>query len=320
MPFITASLPWTRRAGAFLEQPDGAEQLKAAVIGKKGSISQISGCAGSPEAAGSMWNFTQKQKTAEPVQRYSWAATSRRSMWARGRRTGWSLNPFPDTRFPSPQNGGSMWTISGSIPMSRTAGSMSRTENAGDLAEISGHSMESWPQNRRWKKNGADRRTKDWGRGMAEAFSMVKDQAPLVHMIANYVTASFCADAMAAMGARPLHGPGPGGDGGDHRIGGRSGSEPGKPSKKNIWPVSGRFTNCPEIWVSRRSWTRWEPGRPDTGKNVGQLCAASWPGRAWSGVLKGNSSEIHTVLTGATAHSGVDSVGTFPIWKRRPRF
>ena len=45
--------------------------------------------------------------------------------------------------------------------------------------------------------------TKDWGRGMAEAFSMVKDQAPLVHMIANYVTASFCADAMAAIGARP---------------------------------------------------------------------------------------------------------------------
>jgi len=28
-------------------------------------------------------------------------------------------------------------------------------------------------------------------------------------------------------------------------------------------------------------------------------------------VLKGNSSEIHTVLTGAAAHSGVDSVGTF---------
>ena len=28
-------------------------------------------------------------------------------------------------------------------------------------------------------------------------------------------------------------------------------------------------------------------------------------------MLKGNSSEIHTVLTGAAAHSGVDSVGTF---------
>ena len=66
------------------------------------------------------------------------------------------------------------------------------------------------------------RETKDWGRGMAEAFSMVKDQAPLVHMIANYVTASFCADAMAAMGARPLMA-----HGGDHRIGRRTGSEPG---------------------------------------------------------------------------------------------
>ena len=46
-------------------------------------------------------------------------------------------------------------------------------------------------------------------------------------------------------------------------------------------------------------------------KASASLCAASWPGRAWSGVLKGNSSEIHTVLTGAAAHSGVDSVGTF---------
>lgn len=61
---------------------------------------------------------------------------------------------------------------------------------------------------------------KDWGRGMAEAFSMVKDQAPLVHMIANYVTASFCADGHGGHGGQTAHGPGPGGDGGDHRIGG----------------------------------------------------------------------------------------------------
>ena len=32
---------------------------------------------------------------------------------------------------------------------------------------------------------------------MAEAFSVVRDQAPLVHMIANYVTAAFCASALA---------------------------------------------------------------------------------------------------------------------------
>ena len=68
---------------------------------------------------------------------------------------------------------------------------------------------------------------KDWGRGMAEAFSMVKDQAPLVHMIANYVTASFCADAMAAMGARPLMAQAPEEMEEIDRIGGRTGSEPG---------------------------------------------------------------------------------------------
>ena len=31
----------------------------------------------------------------------------------------------------------------------------------------------------------------------------------------------------------------------------------------------------------------------------------------WSGVLKGNCSEIHTMLTGSLAHTGVDSVGEF---------
>ena len=29
----------------------------------------------------------------------------------------------------------------------------------------------------------------------------------------------------------------------------------------------------PEIWGSRRSWTRWEPGRPDTGKKRRPVCA-----------------------------------------------
>ena len=76
---------------------------------------------------------------------------------------------------------------------------------------------------------------KNWGRGMAEAFSMVKDQAPLVHMIANYVTASFCADAMAAMGARPLMAQAP----------------------EEMEEITGSA----------------EPGRPDTGKKRRPVCA-----------------------------------------------
>jgi len=153
--------------------------------------------------------------------------------------------------------------------------------------------------------------TKDWGRGMAEAFSMVKDQAPLVHMIANYVTASFCADVMAAMGARPLMAQAP------EEMEEITGSADGLAVNLGQ-PSEEKYLAC-----ERALQTAGNLGLPAVLDPVGagasgyrkkasaSLCAASWPGRAWSGVLKGNSSEIHTVLTGAAAHSGVDSVGTF---------
>ena len=104
---------------------------------------------------------------------------------------------------------------------------------------------------------------KDWGRGMAEAFSMVQDQAPLVHMIANYVTASFCADAMAAMGARPLMAQAP--EEMEEITGSADGLAVnlGQPSEEKYLACEG----------SRRSWIRWEPGRPDTGKKRRPVCA-----------------------------------------------
>ena len=182
---------WSFSGDSRIEERNGS---KAAVIRKKGSISQdLDGRI--PESVGSMWNFTQKQKTAEPARRSAWAVTSRRSMWARGKRTGWNLHvPFRDPRFPSPQNGGSMWTISGSTPMSRIDG-LSADGSTGDLAgdfrtlnrELTAGSVpqEEWrPErrmradrrrgndgrrsvvcrpDRRWKRNGADRRDKGLG-------------------------------------------------------------------------------------------------------------------------------------------------------------
>ena len=138
---------------------------------------------------------------------------------------------------------------------------------------------------------------KNWGRGMAEAFSMVKDQAPLVHMIANYVTASFCADAMAAMGARPLMAQAP------EEMEEITGSADGLAVNLGQ-PSEEKYLAC-----ERALQTAGNLGLPAVLDPVGagasgyrkkasaSLCAASWPGRAWSGVLKGNSSEIHTVLT-----------------------
>ena len=42
---------------------------------------------------------------------------------------------------------------------------------------------------------------KDWGRGMAEAFSMVKDQAPLVHVISSISSGAWAMSGLAPMAA-----------------------------------------------------------------------------------------------------------------------
>ena len=155
------------------------------------------------------------------------------------------------------------------------------------------------------------RETKDWGRGMAEAFSMVKDQAPLVHMIANYVTASFCADAMAAMGARPLMAQAP--EEMEEITGSADGLAVnlGQPSEEKYLACERALQTAGNLGIPAVLDPVGAGASGYRKKASASLCAASWPGRAWSGVLKGNSSEIHTVLTGAAAHSGVDSVGTF---------
>ena len=95
--------------------------------------------------------------------------------------------------------------------------------------------------------------TKDWGRGMAEAFSMVKDQAPLVHMIANYVTASFCADVMAAMGARPLMAQAP------------------EEMEEITGSADGLAVNLGQ--PSEEKYLACERARPDTGKKRRPVCA-----------------------------------------------
>lgn len=46
-------------------------------------------------------------------------------------------------------------------------------------------------------------------------------------------------------------------------------------------------------------------------KASASLCAASWPGEGLVRSTEGKQLKDHTVLTGAAAHSGVDSVGTF---------
>ena len=133
---------WSFSGDSQIEERNGS---KAAVIGKKGSISQdLDGrIPGSSRIHVEFYAEAENGGASVTVQL---GGDEQTIHVGEGKRTGWSLHPFPDTRFPSPQNGGSMWTISGSIPMSRTAGSMSGTEAREIWPGISGHSMESWPR------------------------------------------------------------------------------------------------------------------------------------------------------------------------------
>lgn len=153
--------------------------------------------------------------------------------------------------------------------------------------------------------------TKEWSRRMAEAFSMVRDQAPLVHMIANYVTAAFCADALAALGARPLMAQAP--EEMEEITGSADGLAVnlGQPSEEKYLACERALRTAGSLGIPAVLDPVGAGASGYRKKASASLCAVLWPERAWSGVLKGNSAEIHTVLTGAAAHSGVDSVGTF---------
>lgn len=139
-----------------------------------------------------------------------------------------------------------------------------------------------------------------------EGCRAVRRLRPLVHMIPNYVTAGICADAIAAVGGRPLMASAPeemeeitaSADGLVINL--------GQPSEE-------KYRACRAAME-----TAAESGLPVLLDPVGagasryrQNMTGALAKLPWSGVIKGNSSEIRTVLTGALSHEGVDSLADF---------
>lgn len=129
---------------------------------------------------------------------------------------------------------------------------------------------------------------------------------PLVHMIPNYVTAALCADGISAIGGRPLMAQAA------EEVEEITGSACGLAVNLGQ-PSNEKYKAC-----ARGFETAGEKGIPAVLDPVGagasgyrRDAAARLFSIPWSGVLKGNSSEIHTVLTGSLAYTGVDSVGEF---------
>lgn len=141
---------------------------------------------------------------------------------------------------------------------------------------------------------------------MIQGFRLVRKERPLVHMISSAVTGALCADAIAAVGGRPV------------MAQAKEEMEEITASADGLAVNLGQPSNEKYLACRRAMETAASCGLPvildPVGAGASEYRRAAASGLfaiPWSGIIKGNSSEIHTVLTGAMAHSGVDSIGTF---------
>lgn len=139
-----------------------------------------------------------------------------------------------------------------------------------------------------------------------EGCRAVRRLRPLVHMIPNYVTAGICADAISAVGGRPLMASAP--EEMEEITASADGLviNMGQPSEE-------KYRACRMAMVAASQAdlpVLFDPvgaGASRYRQNMtGELTKVPW-----SGVIKGNSSEIRTVLTGTLSHQGVDSLSDF---------
>ena len=141
---------------------------------------------------------------------------------------------------------------------------------------------------------------------MLSCLLTVQRMRTLVHMIPNSVTAALCADGISAIGGRPLMAQAA------EEMEEITGSACGLAVNLGQ-PSNEKYKAC-----ERALETAEGKGIPAVLDPVGagasgyrRDAAARLFSIPWSGALKGNSSEIHTVLTGSLTHTGVDSVGEF---------
>lgn len=142
--------------------------------------------------------------------------------------------------------------------------------------------------------------------GILEGCRTVRRLRPLVHMIPNYVTAGICADAIAAVGGRPLMASAPEEMAEITASADGLAVNMGQPSEEKYRASAAAMKTAAGLGIP----VLFDPvgaGASQYRRNM----AGHLTELPWSGVIKGNSSEIRTVLTGMISHEGVDSLEEF---------
>lgn len=152
----------------------------------------------------------------------------------------------------------------------------------------------------------SERENRQAAEQILDCIRYTKSVSPLLHMIPNDVTAGFCADAISAVGGRPLMAVAKeemweivcSADGLTVNL--------GQPSEEKYLACGAAMTAAARaglfVALDPVGAGASEYRRQMTGKLL-QI--------PWSGVVKGNEAEIHTILTGHLTHTGVDSPGHF---------
>ena len=138
----------------------------------------------------------------------------------------------------------------------------------------------------------------------AELIQALPEKKPLVHVIPNGVSAAFCADVMAAAGARPVMADCALETG---EITGHASAfvaNLGQPSPEKEAAVRASLICA----ADNQSPAVFDPVGAGASAYRLQMTEAllSLP---WKGIIKGNASEIHTILTRSLTYQGVDSIG-----------
>lgn len=155
--------------------------------------------------------------------------------------------------------------------------------------------------------DGDGKMKKDWEE-IVSLLQKVKDSRPLVHMIPNQVTAAFMADAVVAVGARPIMAYA---RQEFHEITSHANAlvvNLGQLDERKIAAAREAI----RIAHNKQIPTVLDPVGVSASK-YRKLAAKELMSESWRGIIKGNSSELHTLQTGTLFYQGVDCLQTQPV-------
>ncbi|MDY3250932.1 MAG: hydroxyethylthiazole kinase [Candidatus Choladocola sp.] len=143
---------------------------------------------------------------------------------------------------------------------------------------------------------------------LAEVPERIMQKHPLVHMIPNTVTVALCTDGLSALGARPLMAVAPEEMEEIPSYADAVVINMGQPGREKIQAARLALTTAARCSVP----IVWDPvGAGASGFRRQEFLRLL--DLKWTGIVKGNRSEIATLQSGCVSHQGIDSIGEFRL-------